>query len=67
MENMWASTFVGKTCSYTKKQLTEAVTEVKGKRMSLAKAATFFAIPRRTLGDHVNGKVLNFNKPGPKE
>ena len=34
--------------------------------MSVRQASIKFNVPRRTVGEHANGKIPHFAKPGPK-
>ena len=43
---------------YTTDQLATAVMRVKGKELSIKKAAKLYNIPVMTISDHVNNKVL---------
>jgi len=49
---------------YTSETVKEAVSAVNQKRLNVSKAAKEFNIPRKTLDDHVKGKVRN-KKPVP--
>ena len=50
---------------YSQESLSAALEEVK-KGMPVRRACVVFGVPRSTLQDRVNGKVIHGTKPGPK-
>ena len=56
-------TEIRKRKQYEHHNLEEAVAAVK-QGMSVRKASITFGVPRRTVGDHANGKIPHFNNSG---
>ena len=47
-----------KYMQYDKDQLTQAVSAVKQRKMKIAVASREFKVPKKTIADHVHGKVM---------
>ena len=56
--------FSGQYCQYSKETLIEAVLEVKSNKMTVTEASKRYCIPRKTISNHVLGKVEDFRPTG---
>ena len=54
----------GTYSKYRKEDLIEAVIQVRQKKLTGSEASIKFHIPRKTIMNHVEGKILDFNPTG---